>query len=201
MIRGLLRRLGERWTWLRHTYPFQLAHGPLCERYEADSVRVGHVHLCRSCLALYVALAGVVAALFVWSPGANGVLIALAVTAAVVFPLSWPPLYRRFPRILRDALRGGAGVFGAITLFALLMGYWLPTMIGVVVGAGGLLVYSRVRRRQRAHMCDGCPELGAGGVCSGYAVQAQHIRRYEDAMAARVAPGIEAKLRARERSS
>ncbi len=194
----LIRRLRNGWTWLRHTYPFQFAHGPLCERYEADTVRLGHVFLCRSCAALYATLALATAALLLEPPSATTLRVALGITAAVVFPLSWPPLYKPLPRLVRDLLRGGAGLLVALTLAALLRGMWLTGGLAVATMLVALVVFSRVRRRQRVHMCDGCPELGADGVCSGYAVQAGYLRRYEDAMAARVGPSIEAALRARE---
>ena len=44
----LLRRV----RWWQHAWTFDWAHKPLCERFGADVVRLGRLHLCRGCLAL-----------------------------------------------------------------------------------------------------------------------------------------------------
>jgi hypothetical protein len=40
--------------------------------------------------------------------------------------------------------------------------------------------YVRVRVELKRAACDGCAELGAPGICSGYAQQAESIRAWRD---------------------
>ena len=79
---------------------------------------------------------------------------------------------------MRDLLRLGAGVLAVLALWTT----WhfpaqtwpvLPLLWGLWRG------FARVRARVQARACDGCPELGAAGVCSGYALQAQCVRALE----------------------
>jgi hypothetical protein len=41
--------------------------------------------------------------------------------------------------------------------------------------------YFEVRRKRRLHACDGCGELSDKGICSGCRLQAEGVRRYEEA--------------------
>ncbi|MDM8549357.1 hypothetical protein QUF72_04730 [Desulfobacterales bacterium HSG2] len=36
------------------------------------------------------------------------------------------------------------------------------------------------RRSRKLKACNGCPELGKGEICSGFRVQAENIRQFED---------------------
>ncbi len=194
MIGTVLSRLRGRATWLRHTYPFQLAHGPLCERHVGDTVRLAHVFVCRSCLALYATV--VVAAPLLWwaAPSTPVLLWSIISVGVVVLPLSWPPLYRRFTRGARDLVRSGAGLLAALVLVALLRGAWWVGGLSALFLSGAYLVFAAKRRAARVRLCDGCPELGQPGVCSGYARQATYLRRYEDVMTARLSHAIGAEL-------
>ena len=120
-------------------------------------------------------------------------------TAALTTLLSWPPLYRHLPRVLKDGIRAGAGLWGAVCLALAFAGAWITAGVGAAVLLGVFLAFSQVRNRQRKTMCEGCPELSEEGVCSGYARQAASMRVYEDAMSARVAPRVEAMLRDRSK--
>ena len=193
-MRAALTNLRMRATWLRHTYPFQLAHGPLCERHVGDTLRMGHMFVCRSCLALYATLAVAWPLLWWAAPPPLVLLWALSGVGLVVLALSWPPLYQRFSRGARDVIRGGAGLLSALVLVAFLRGMWWVGGAFALLLAGAYVVFAAKRRAGRAHHCDGCPELRDVGVCSGYARQATYLRRYEDAMSARLSDSIGAKL-------
>ena len=51
---------------MRWSYPFRWAHKPLCDRYRHDVLRLGHVHVCRSCVLADVGLVVTVVACVVW---------------------------------------------------------------------------------------------------------------------------------------
>ncbi len=193
----VIARLRDLWTWLRYTYPFQLAHGPLCRRFREDVVRLGRLHVCRSCLALYGTLIVALPVVLLWAPGEQTLGWALGAVATSVAAFSRPPRYKRLPRPARDVVRAGAGVWIALAAAALLSGFWLVGVVGLTSALVSFLVFSRVRRRHRTHACDGCPELGRRGVCSGFRRQAVHVRAYEDLLTRRIAPDIAAELEAR----
>jgi len=172
--------LWERRVWWAWTWWFQFAHAPLCHRFQSDTFRLGRFHLCRSCTLLY---AGLVAALAVgvgvdstgWWP-----LVAVGSLLVPLIVLSEPRLYSRFPRPVKDVLRMVAGAFLGLLLGLLITPWWW-----VVLAAAGPLYllrrgFTRTRQQVKAHDCDGCPELGYPGVCSGYARQAEAIRGYSN---------------------
>lgn len=194
MSGSTLSRLRGRATWLRHTYPFQLAHGPLCQRHVGDTVRLAHVFVCRSCLALYATAAVAAPLLWLAAPASHVLLWSIIGVGAVVLSLSWPPIYRRFPRGARDLVRGGAGLLAALVLVALLRGAWWVGGLSALFLAIAYFTYAAKRRAARVRLCDGCPELGQPGVCSGYERQAAYLRRYEDVMTARLSHAIGAQL-------
>ena len=153
MIGGPAGRLRSRVRWLWHTWPFQFAHGPLCARFREDVLRLGRVHLCRSCVALYSGAAIALAALLAFPPGGDGLLALGGVLGVVVAVLSWPPRYKRMPRRVRDLVRAGAGVWVAAVVALWFSGLWLAAAIGTAAIVGMFVLFSRVRMRQRVHAC------------------------------------------------
>jgi len=175
-------RLKLRWLELRHAYAYRWAHKPLCDRFRRDVIRIGSVHLCRSCTAAY---GGMVATALVYLLGPPVV----RDVAPTIFPLlamaalvgSAPFWYKRWPRPMRDVLRSVMGATIALCVCLVFAGHWL---LGAS-GAAALLVFWRVylalRRRRKREACNGCLELDRQAVCSGYAIHARGIRRYEEA--------------------
>jgi hypothetical protein len=161
---------------LRHDWPVRWAHHPLCARHANETWRLGPLHLCRGCISLASGLLG--AALVVAFVGGSWCLSALAALAPPLLILSWPPRYRRLPRPLRDILRIGAG---ALLVLAFWTTWQFPLQAWPVLPLLFALwrVYAHRRARLQARACDGCPEFGAGGVCSGYALHAARMRAYE----------------------
>lgn len=167
-----------RWQWLRLSLPFRWAHRPLCDRFAGDILRLGGIAVCRSCVCAY---AGALLALAGWFSGVLGAgewTAAGPLTALVVLGGSAAPFYKKLPRAVRDGLRFLTGALAAATL--------LLAAEGRPLGFGALAVFTvayavirRQRMARRTTACDGCPELGRGGVCSGFAPQAQASRRLD----------------------
>lgn len=175
-----LRRAHD-WTW-------RWAHHPLCARFRPDVLRVGRLHLCRSCTALWSGLVTTLA-LCAWPLAAlpNATLtVAGAAGLALVAFLSPPRRFARLPRAVRDLVRGAMGALAALVAILVLRGAFLPGGLLAMALIATLLVLRSSRERSRAHRCEGCPELGAG-VCSGYALQAEDLRRWESAAVERLA--------------
>jgi hypothetical protein len=113
----------------------------------------------------------------------------LAALLPPVLVLSWPQLYRSLPRWFRDLLRMGSG---AVSVLALWTTWKHPEKAWPLLPLLVLLwvMYARQRRLIRAHACDGCPELGVAGICSGYVLQAACMRAAEQ----RIERELEARL-------
>jgi hypothetical protein len=101
-----------------------------------------------------------------------------------VFPitliLSWPPIYKRLPRINRDALRALLGMLILVTIYIALFG----SVVLAVAGAGCFGFFwkavSRKRKQNKLINCEGCSELSSQRACSGYRQQLVSIRRFQD---------------------
>ncbi len=181
MISTLKRNLYLKWLWLRHTYPFLAAHKPLCSRFRQDVLKFGPIYLCRSCTFVYGGIAS--GALFWWAfPGIvqdAGLSLFVTLTAATLC-FSFPTWYKEWRRAGRDLVRWLLGI-----VLVLNASLWVEGR--VIEGLAGALVlflfwrfYFHHRHHRQIHACDGCPELGKPGACSGFTMQAARIRRYED---------------------
>jgi uncharacterized membrane protein len=163
--------------WIRHAYRFRWAHRPLCSRFSDGVLRIGQVHLCRSCVCAYGGIVvGALACLFLNAVRESAVpLLVCLMIPTLAF--SMPQLYRRCSRRVRDLLRFSMGCCIALCLCVMLMG----KLIVSALCAGILLVFWRIyfvmRRNRRAQACNACPELG--GICTGCRIQADAVRAYE----------------------
>ena len=165
------------WLRLRHGWRHRFAHKPLCDRFARDVLRIGPLHVCRSCTLLY---AGIAVGFALWAllPASPW---ALAVGLGAVLLPSAPPVYTRLPRGVRDVLRFGAGLLLPMTVAVGVGGALAAARGSLAVMWGFWRLYFLLRGARRAAACNGCPELTAGGICSGFAQQADAFRQYEEA--------------------
>lgn len=161
---------------LRHDWPVRWAHHPLCARHRHETWRIGRLHLCRGCSSLALgALAG--AALVTGVGGAWCPWVLFALAPPLIWA-SWPPRYRQLPRRRRDLLRAGTGLIAVLALWSI-WHYPLQAWPALPLLIATWRAFVPVRARLQARACEACPELGAGGVCSGYALQAACVRAIE----------------------
>jgi hypothetical protein len=172
---------------LRHDWPVRWAHHPLCARHAHETWRLGRLHLCRGCVSLFAGAGSAAIALpsvpGSWPAWALGALLPL------VLVLSWPAWYRALPRALRDALRFGAGASLLLSLWAT---WQFPREAWPLLPLLWIVwrVYSRARAQLAVQRCEGCPELGRRGVCSGFALQAACARALEADLEARLGASL-----------
>ena len=173
-----------RWLWWKHTWLFQLAHKPLCERFHRDVFHWGRLHVCRSCTLLYGTLVLGLAVAPLYRPvlGTDTVIGCGLLLLAVVVA-SAPPLYDRTPRVARDLLRAALGFLSAIALVAMTTSAWPWALMQLVALALAWVRYHRMRDQRTADtdLCAGCAERGCGRVCTGFSAQADRLRAYEEA--------------------
>lgn len=174
-------RMKMKLLWLSHAWKFIWAHKPLCSHFSRDVLKLGSIYLCRSCLFAWLGIIiGTVSLLFstpFWQSRAD---LLLSGALLVTIPLSFPPVYKKLPRFLRDILRLLMGLVLPLTIFTLVN---VDLRVGITAAATIFLFwyfYFKVRKQRKLHQCDHCSELKAGGVCSGFTRQACAVRKYEE---------------------
>ncbi len=170
-----------RFLWYRHCWRFHWAHYPACGPYKRETLRFGPMRVCKSCTCFYGGiLAGLIAATVLAPPAGNWGWLAAGVLTVVLLVLNKPARYVRFQRRARSSIRLSTGM---------LLGWWSATAFDgqPLLGGGMLLLTFAVLwhcrtawRALRLEHCEACPEMAQGGICSGYAPQAENIRRYEE---------------------
>lgn len=180
MHNSLRRKLHLKRLWLKHAWTFNWAHKPLCARFQEDVLQIGRARICRSCLLLYTGLAaGIVLFLVIGGPlSYSAVCWGLTLTAVTVV-LSAPWWYKKWPRCVRDILRFALGLSIAFYLGLVFTGHVAIGIIGAVLMSAFWKVYLHLRADRKLRACQGCEQLKSGQICSGFAYQAEHIRRYE----------------------
>jgi hypothetical protein len=175
--RGLNLRLW--FLWMRHSYPFRWAHRPLCSNFSDDILRIGHVHLCRSCLCAYCGMVLCAISWLFFGAVRESSLTLLICLMVPTIGLSTPQFYKQCPRLLRDLLRFSMGCCITLCVCVILS---RSMLIGVTCGGILLLfwrIYFLVRRKRKAQACTGCGELGRRRICTGCRLQADAVRAYE----------------------
>ena len=193
-----MRQLLLRWRYgalrPRHDWWYRWAHDPLCDRLGSDVLAIGKLRLCRSCIVMYAGMASgaIVATTQPVVGAARFAPHVWAGTAAVVAGASIPQVYGPLPRPAKDAVRFGAGILvGIVPAFARAR-RWHAFVGLAATAAVAYRVLSLARVKNKATACEGCPELHAEGICSGFSQQAVSMRAYE-----RAASDIAMKERAR----
>jgi len=179
-LSGVAYKVRLWWLWLVCSFRFRWAHRPLCARFRSGVIKVGCVHLCRSCLCAYCGILVCGLSLMLFRPSAANAVAALAGLGVPALALSGPWCYKKWPRAMRDVLRWATGALISLCAYLLICG----ELIVAGAAAAVLLIFWRayfhIRRRRRISACDGCEELPDKGVCSGCRLPADGIRRYEE---------------------
>lgn len=164
--------------YIKYYYPFWFLHKPLCEKYKNDSLLFfNKIYFCRSCFYLYFgAILGVAFGLFVIV--SSKALYGLLSVGLSVIALSYPPIYKHYSRIMRDALRFCTGFFSTSLMIFLLKVNWIYGIIFVLSLFGLKSVYNK--KRNPAKVCEGCAELSKKSACSGYRKQTDALLELEE---------------------
>jgi hypothetical protein len=194
-LAGKLFGLRLRLLWLRHSYRFRWAHRPLCDRFSQGILRIGQVRLCRSCACAYGGILFGLAFCLLNDALRESTIPLLLGLIIPTIGLSTPTLYKRLPRAVQDMLRFSMGLCITLSACGLFMG---NTLIPTVCAATLFLfwrIYFAMRRKRKAEACNGCPEYGQKGICTGCRLQADAMRAYEtEATALLLASGSAPKL-------
>lgn len=177
----MIRRLYLKALWLRKTYSFNWAHKPLCQHYRQDVIRIGHIHLCRSCVCAYLGLfTGLLFPILAPASFHSFGRIIVLTLMLVILPLSYPTIYKKLPRRVRDVLRFALGGLLACCGWLLFTGNLILAFTSLLLGSIFWKTYYRKREKRKIEDCLSCDEYEDGKICSGYRIQAQHIREYEE---------------------
>jgi hypothetical protein len=178
---SLFTKLHLKYLWLSKTYSFRWAHKPLCDHYKKDILSFGTVHLCRSCVASYSGIvAGLLFTLFSTS-SSKTISLLLMLLLIITLPLSHPAIYKNIFRLFRDILRFNLGIIVSFSL--LLLFYHQEIVLPVIVLFISAIFwkhYYKKRKVRKIQFCEECTEYQTDSICSGYKIQADMIRDYED---------------------
>jgi len=185
---AVVRLLPRRWrlparrvlVWARHFYPYAWAHAPLCERYGSETLRLGHVFVCRSCAA---AVAGTTAS-FAIAIAAAAVLTlfggAIATSIAAVGAVAFSALHngRVRSRIGRDLSRAGLGACAGVTLAAPALVGWPGLLAWPALWLAAVIARRRVGVGA-VDRCVGCPHVNGQRACPGFERQVRAVVRIQ----------------------
>jgi hypothetical protein len=162
------------------SFKFRWAHRPLCGRFRSGVIKLGNVHLCRSCICAYCGILTCGILLMLFQPSVSRAVIVLAGLSVPTLVLSGPWCYKKLSRVTRDILRWTMGSMIALCVYLLICRELMIALPVTAVLVTFWRLYFKARRKRRLHACDNCEELSGKGVCSGCRLQAEGIRRYED---------------------
>ena len=168
------------WLWLACSFRFRWAHRPLCERFRPGVIKIGGVYLCRSCVCVYCGIFICGLSLVLLHPSFAKAIVLLAGLGVPTLVLSGPWYYKNLPRVIQDFLRLSMGAMIALCVYLLICRELLITAAIMIVLFVFWKVYLRARIKRRLHACDGCVELSDNKICTGCALQAESMRRYEE---------------------
>ena len=178
-VSNIRNRVYFKWLWWKHTYTFNWAHKPLCKRFSRDVIRVGYIHMCRSCTLLYFsAIIAVIIDLFADLPAIVPTTVFYSLLALVAI-FSHPDVYQKLSRPIRDIMRCATGTTIAIIATLLLNGNYTLGLSGTLVLTLVYFLSLPAYGKWKKQACNKCPEINSKDFCTGYKKQAEHIRKFE----------------------
>lgn len=181
MVQQIKRKIILNCLWIRHSYSFNWAHKPLCSRFRKDVIKLNRIHLCRSCIMSYFGI--IISLLFLFSfnkiADRFGSVIFVIICLATL-PLSHPKLYKKLHRSACDLLRFLIGFIIPLSIFLVLSKQYVTGITGIIILSIFWKIYFRERKIRKLKVCDNCSEYRKGEICSGFRMQAQCIRNYEN---------------------
>lgn len=170
--------------WIRASYPFRWAHHPLCNRFSQDVFRfkfpfLSIIYVCRSCVFFYLGfLLGLIFNLF---EGYRNLVPYIFILFCVLFiPLSFPTIYGRLSRPIKDFLRLGLGWTCSLVISFVFIDMWWLSIILVLIFLFLYYIFGKYRQVAKSDQCVGCVELDNESPCSGFKFQVSKVREYED---------------------
>jgi hypothetical protein len=101
--------------------------------------------------------------------------------APLVILLSYPKIYNKLPRIIKDSIRMISGNIIGQSVIIGFNGYYLYS-ITIFAALFIFKEFFNISRKTNAiNACNSCSELINGHICSGYQKQAEKIRVFEEA--------------------
>lgn len=169
----------ERIAWWRFFLPIIFAHKPLCDRMHEDTIQIKNIYLCRSCCVLYSAVIMCSLGFSIFPQFLLSNLLFILTVSAASLLLSYPALYKQFPRWLRDILRFLLGAGITSTIWFLIYQKWQVGLLMASLYLGSKIFYMFVRTQKHQAICEQCPEFRTQAVCSGFQLKKKRMQLYE----------------------
>lgn len=184
MIQSLLTKLNKYFLYqiifYKYFYKFIFLHKPLCPRYKDSTIILFGLYICRSCLLLYSGflISMVLLLKMLYKVNFDIYLGLLFFGFILILILSYPPIYSKFNRLVKDFIRFFDGVFLA-AMFVICF------KINIFTGFLSLFVfwiikYSYNKKRSGERICKDCKDLVDGTTCVGYKLQKETLLKIEE---------------------
>jgi len=161
--------------------PILFAHKPLCSFFKKDLFCVKGIYICRSCsflvLGFFLGMLSVISFnLFHYK-----IYIHLSFfVSIIIFILSYPKLYAKIVRLMKDWLRFFLGWTIANTLFLLIFKKIFLFLLALSFLWVLKVIYSEARSKIKNTVCDNCEEFSQDKLCSGFLPKARLMKKYEE---------------------
>ncbi len=168
-----------------YCYSFIYAHKPLCGRFKKDVLNFfNRLYICRGCFFVYFGILLTLILGFVKDFVNPSIYILSGIL--IIVGLSYPKIYKHFPRFFKDIVRFFNGMFIGYLVLLGFHGYLLLCMAGILTFTVLKKIYNKMRTIEKANACEGCIELQQNKTCSGYSLQVKQMLILENAFSKKI---------------
>lgn len=173
----------------RYTYKVMFAHKPLCERFRKNVIKVGNLYICRGCSFIYLGLisSSILLVLFhninvkIRTYNTSNLINTAGILLTFITVLfSYPKIYRKLNRVICDLIRFSLGSIIVCNVYFALFYRCLINISILIILYIIKKNFVKLRAETKLTSCNGCIELNTGGICSGYIIQSEYIRKFEE---------------------
>ncbi len=181
IFQNIKRKIILKYLWIKHSYTFNWAHKPLCKHFSKGFIKLNKIYLCRSCTMTYFGITVSLLSLFSFISFFNkfGSLTFIMLCLAIL-PFSYPEVYKNLHRSICDLLRFFLGFIIPLSIYLILSKQYMTGIPGIIIILLFWKIYFHKRKIRKLKACDNCIEFDKGEICSGFKMQAQNIRNYEN---------------------
>lgn len=170
--------------YIHTTRSFYFAHHPLCETYQEEVIHWRNYYLCKGCFFGYLGiLLGITVGIIDWLTinliNHLSISFLMLLIPTLLLP-SFFSIFFKFPRLIKNIIRLLMGIAIGMTVnIVLFFDSFLIKLITLSIFILGYFVFTRIRKRFKKDLCQGCHFLNREQVCPGFNPTLKYIREFE----------------------
>jgi hypothetical protein len=170
--------------YIHTTRYFYFAHHPLCETYQSEVIHWKNYYFCKGCFFGYLGiLFGIITGIMDWLPldliNQLPPYLLMILVPILLLP-SFFSIFFRLSRWIKNIIRFLMGTaIGLTASIVLFYDLFLVKMITLAVCIIGYFVFTRIRKRFKKDLCQGCSFLDKEQVCPGFEMTQKYIKEFE----------------------